>query len=168
MGDYIPAQDGTIIRDFMARTLHNLELIEAHAPAPGETAAPSVYEVTQLINSMLGLLIFPREGFWVHLSARPLHTLPPEFQTLRRATRARDLRQLIRLMRNSFAHFNVKTHSFMGQIDSLVLTNLNDQKQITWEMEITVDELRAFVDWFAYGIIDSTLLDRSIESIQVA
>lgn len=167
MGDYIPAQDGTIIRDFIARTLHNLEFIEVQARNQGG-ADGQVYEVTQLINSMLGLLIFPREGFWVHLSARPLHTLPPEFETLRRATRARDLRQLIRLMRNSFAHFNVKTRSFMGQIDSLVLTNLNDQKQITWEMEITVDELRAFVDWFAYGIIDSTLLDRSIESIQVA
>jgi hypothetical protein len=167
MGDYIPAQDGTIIRDFIARTLHNLEFIEAQARNQGG-ADGQVYEVTQLINSMLGLLIFPREEFWVYLSQRPLNTLPPEFQTLQRAPHARDLRQLIRLMRNSFAHFNVEAHSFMGQIDVIVLTNVSNHKQVTWQMEIAVDELRAFVAWFAHGIMDSSLLSTPIQQIRIA
>ena len=47
-----------LVRDFARRTRTNLEFIR-HARNHGE----SVYEVTQLVNSMLGLLVFPQQQY---------------------------------------------------------------------------------------------------------
>lgn len=176
MGDYITAQDGTIIRDFIARTLRNLEFIETHAPERGEVTAPSVYEVTQLINSMLGLLVFPREEFWTYFTITSLDELPEQFPTLRqqkhRIIIARhetsEFQALVRLMRNSFAHFGVETNAHTGQIEALILTNRNPSGRVTWQMRIRIAEMRAFVDWFAHGIMDSSLLSMPIQEIKIA
>ena len=48
----------SVIRDFAERTRKNLRAIEDLQAKGGEA-----YEVTQLVNSMLGLLVFPRERF---------------------------------------------------------------------------------------------------------
>jgi HEPN pEK499 p136 len=48
----------SVIRDFAERTRKNLRTIN-DLKAKGV----EVYEVTQLVNSMLGLLVFPRENF---------------------------------------------------------------------------------------------------------
>lgn len=45
-----------VIEDFADRTRTNLALVERYAANGGEA-----YEVTQLINSLLGLLVSPRE-----------------------------------------------------------------------------------------------------------
>ena len=47
-----------VVRDFGERTKRNLCVIE-HLREQG----CEVYETTQLINSMLGLLVFPREEY---------------------------------------------------------------------------------------------------------
>lgn len=47
--------------DFAERTKVNLEIIRDQL----NTKPPSeVFEVTQLVNSMMGLLIFPKEEYW--------------------------------------------------------------------------------------------------------
>lgn len=47
-----------VVKDFAERTLVNLRQIESLSESGYEA-----YEVTQLINSLLGLLIFPKERF---------------------------------------------------------------------------------------------------------
>ena len=47
-----------VIRDFAERTRANLRAIERLG-----TEGVEAYETTQLLNSMLGLLVFPREEF---------------------------------------------------------------------------------------------------------
>jgi len=48
---------GNLIRDFAERTIQNLNFIQAQASA----ADPDAYEVTQLWNSLLGLIVLPQE-----------------------------------------------------------------------------------------------------------
>ena len=48
-----------LVKDFAERTRINLALIQAEAKA-GKDA----YEVTQLMNSMLGLFLFPEQEFY--------------------------------------------------------------------------------------------------------
>ena len=46
-----------VIADFATRTKKNLELIRR---LQAEDPESEIYEVTQLLNSMLGLLVFPK------------------------------------------------------------------------------------------------------------
>jgi hypothetical protein len=54
-----------LIRDFAVRTRANLTRIyDLAALEQGQDpASRTVFEVTQLINSMLGLLVFPKEAY---------------------------------------------------------------------------------------------------------
>lgn len=44
-----------LVKDFAKRTRHNLEIIRAHKEQSQE-----VYDVTQLVNSFLGLIVLPK------------------------------------------------------------------------------------------------------------
>jgi hypothetical protein len=158
--------DGNIVRDFAQRTLHNLKFIEQQYKLfeQGESDT-EVYEVTQLINSMLGLLVFPRESFWKHLRAMSLSEIPNcPFQP---HPAAPSLPELITLIRNGFSHFNLEIPADRGYIYKIQIYNVRNKK-VNWRDEITVFELREFVVWFINGIIDSSLLDTDIDKIKAA
>ena len=58
---------------------------------------------------------------------------------------ARDLRELIRYLRNAIAHFNIE---FIGEkIQSVRVWNTKD-KRTTWKAEIGLKELRAIAERF--------------------
>ena len=59
-----------VVRDFARRTKANLLAIE-RLSASGE----EVYEVTQLVNSMLGLLVLPQQEFVDRIPETPLEQL---------------------------------------------------------------------------------------------
>jgi hypothetical protein len=59
-----------VVRDFARRTKANLAAIERLC-ANGE----EVYEVTQLVNSMLGLLVLPQQEFVDRIPETPLEQL---------------------------------------------------------------------------------------------
>jgi len=96
-----------VIRDFAERTRLNLRAIERL-----ETDGHDVYEVTQLVNSTLGLLVFPQQEFVVRIPETPLTELVRDgwpVPTVRRgADRVNNLNQLIRYLRNAIAHFNIQ------------------------------------------------------------
>ena len=95
-----------VIRDFAERTRLNLRAIERL-----ETDGHDVYEVTQLVNSTLGLLVFPQQEFVDRIPETPLTELVRDgwpVPTVRRgADRVNNLNQLIRYLRNAIAHFNI-------------------------------------------------------------
>src|SRR5262245_31444769 len=97
----------SVIRDFAERTRKNLRVIE-QLQAKGE----EVYEVTQLINSMLGLLVFPKEEFVDQIPDTSLQDLQESGWPIPRVSsgfpQAKDLRELIRYLRNAIAHFNLE------------------------------------------------------------
>lgn len=130
-----------VIIDFARRTRTNLEFIEK-----AETRGESVFEVTQLANSLLGLLVFPREHYMDNIPDIPLSTLVeqgwPDIRTTHGKLPQNTLKQLMRMLRNSIAHFNVEFLAHEDrQITGLRVWNTKD-KQITWQAELTINDLR--------------------------
>jgi hypothetical protein len=128
--------DEPLLASIANRTLANLariELIDRHEAELGiEEAYRSVYPVTQLINSLLGLVVFPKEQYSRAIPDRPLEHLYEQGwprleishpnprcsakrdqpQQQRRCeqnhTSCATLHQLIRVLRNGVSHFNIE------------------------------------------------------------
>ena len=136
-----------VIRDFAARTRTNLHAIEQL-----ETAGHDVYEVTQLVNSTLGLLVFPQQKYFDQIPETPLADLKrdgwPVPKCLRGPEQVQNLNQLIRYLRNAIAHFNIK---FIGdgtnQLHLIRVWNENRGTK-TWEAELSVTDLRGIAERF--------------------
>jgi len=131
------------IVDFAKRTRANLEFIE-------RAAGSDVFEVTQLFNSMLGLLVFPQQSYMDPIPQTPLQELVasgwPRIKILIGDPSYENLRQLIRMLRNGVSHCNV---TFIAD-DQNRLTGLriwnhkNVRKKLlkNWEAELSIEDLR--------------------------
>lgn len=133
-----------VVRDFAQRTHSNLTFIEAHV---SQNPDAQLYEVTQLINSLLGLLVFPQQRFYDRIPPTPIQELSaqgwPNIQTLSGMPPCDNLRDLVRYLRNAIAHFNLEfmadpaTHHITG----LQLWNTYKDKE-TWRIQLTIPQLR--------------------------
>ena len=156
-----------LVDDFAKRTRINLnifrriqkdhqEIIEQYRKEDPQT---DMYEVTQLINSLLGLLVFPREEFVGKIPYKTIKELIKEGWPIPRIkghyTQANNLNQLVRYLRNAIAHCNVKFNSDKNKkITGLELWNEDMQtKVITWHAELTIDE----IDIIGHKFIDLIL-----------
>jgi hypothetical protein len=163
-----------VVRDFAERTYRNLEVIEQLARQGND-----VYETTQLVNSLLGLLVFPQQRYFKRIPAIPLQELELRGWPLPKVTGAfaevADLRQLMRYLRNAISHFNVEfirgEDCTIGGIKVWNWGELTDQNGepildhrgrprhgITWAAELRIDELRGIAKKFI-----ELLLARSID-----
>lgn len=144
-----------LILDFARRTKKNLEFVEACA-ARESGAEQDVYEVTQLVNSLLGLLVFPQQEFYNTIPALPLTRLVemgwPNLQLLRGSTPGHNLQGLVRYMRNGVSHNNIEFFSKDGKkISGLRLWNIPmGSRTPDWEIELTLEDLKKIV----YKFID--------------
>jgi hypothetical protein len=140
-----------LLEDFANRTRVNLRVIEALAGAlPGHA-----FEVTQLINSMLGLLVFPKEHYFEQIPETPLLELAdqgwPVPMSHGALPPAENLRQLIRYMRNAIAHFNIEfLANSEGEIVGVRLWNRKNGRRgrATWQAHYTIDDLRLLTSRF--------------------
>lgn len=137
-----------VVRDFAVRTKKNLQAVE-HLLAQGS----EVYETTQLINSMLGLLVFPREEFVSRIPKIPFGELTrtgwPSPRVRNGFPQVEDLSQLVRYLRNAIAHFNIE---FLvddhRHISGLRVWNTGRSGKKTWDAELTLSDLRRIADHF--------------------
>ncbi len=137
-----------VVADFADRTLANLRSIR-QAKDQGQ----EVFEVTQLINSMLGLLVFPQQTYCDGIPATPLDQLVSQGWPRIRATNfpgfepCQDLRSLVRYLRNAIAHFNLKFIASNGKIEGVKVWN-NTRGRMNWEADLTLDELLRLTERF--------------------
>ena len=108
--------------DFARRTLQNLDYVQKQARRGEE----GVYEVTQLWNSLLGLIVLPHERVIRRLPTTPRTEMSPQGWPL--VTTAggepKSLRDLVRRLRNAVAHFNVEFNAgFNREITSVTMWN---------------------------------------------
>jgi hypothetical protein len=110
------------VKDFVNRTKVNLKLVR-QAVNDGKEA----YEVTQLINSLHGLLVLPQQEFYNKIPETPLSELEKSGEPMPRVQggypQVRDLRQLARYLRNGVAHFNLRFTASGGHIDGFIICN---------------------------------------------
>lgn len=157
-----------VVADFAARTKHNLEFIrKAHRENPG-----SVYEVTQLVNSLLGLLVFPQQRYVHSIPATPLAELEragwPIPQVEGSYPQVKDLNQLFRYLRNAVAHSNIEfLADERGDLTGIVVWNIpnvlpdangrprrNTAREIDWRARLSLAQLGQLVDNFLALLLD--------------
>lgn len=136
-----------VVRGFAERTRQNLKVIESLL-ADGK----EVYEATQLLNSMLGLLVFPREEYVNRIPETPISELEQSGWPIPVVTdgfpQVSHLKDLIRYLRNAIAHFNIE---FIGdgtnQIAILKVWNTRRGEK-TWEAKLSLKDLRGIAERF--------------------
>jgi hypothetical protein len=146
-----------VIRDFAERTRTNLELVEDHVKrAPG-----TAFEFTQLVNSMLGLLVFPTERYHSRIPPTPLSDLRESGWPVPVASEnlpdPPDLRSFVRYLRNAIAHFNIKFEADgRGQLTGLTVWNRRGGRSAgkTWQATFTAEQLREITHRFIELLLD--------------
>lgn len=105
--------------EYVERTLANLETIRA-AAAAGSTEA---YPVTQLWNSMVGLVILPKEKHMKMMPKTRMHDLwPMGWSRVVASESVATLKDVVWLLRTAVAHFQVEFHPDMrGEIGAVTL-----------------------------------------------
>ena len=135
--------------EFISRTEKNLRAIEK-LKKEGE----NVYEVTQFINSLLGLLVYPRERFFETIPDITQETMIKEEWPLPLGENAQvsGLKELIRYMRNAVAHFNIEFITDKNEIECIRFKNYplrsRDRERPLWIGEYRLESLKRFVDMF--------------------
>lgn len=146
--------EDNVIKDFARRTQHNLAAIDRL-----QESGHAVYEATQLINSMLGLLIFPKEEYFKAIPETPIKELEAQGWPVPKVTgnfeQVSDLRQLIRYLRNAVAHFNMAfPNDGTNQLRQLLVWNTDQRtNNRTWAAELTLEDLRALTHRFVEHIL---------------
>jgi hypothetical protein len=131
------------VAKFARRTWKNFEHIESALKNQAD-----VHVITQLANSMLGLVIFPWEKriqaelanqTLAELTARGWPALKME------GAKCRTLGELVRRLRNGFAHREIWFTSDSRHIEDVSIHIENHWKnERTWSMDITAKDLRVF------------------------
>lgn len=151
-----------LVKDFVSRTKVNLDLIRQTVNDKKEAAVndeKKAYEITQFINSLLGLLVLPQQEFYDKIPETPLSELEESGWPIPRVRgnypQAKDLKELTRYLRNGVAHFNLEfTVSENHHIDGLIIWDRkNKRSSITWKAELKIKELEAITNKFTELLI---------------
>lgn len=174
-----------LLRDFVRRMRRNPQIVR-----DAEAGGVEAYEVTQLINSMLGLVVLPRESYFEQIPQKPLEELRaegwPEPVLEGEFGRPRNLRDLMRLIRNGIAHWNMEFISEGQAIRGVRIWNERPTKtcecpgcaecgkwlcscrrgkQKTWQVTLRLSELQEMTDRFVALVLDeSTGSDKAPQS----
>ncbi len=150
-------REGDEIREFVKRTRQNLEVIRAFE----RENKGSAFEFTQLVNSMLGLLVFPQQKYVAAIPKTPLSDLRNvgwRFPTKIEGDFEPDnLHDLFCMLRNGIAHFNVKFISDSNrQLSGLQIWNQRNKKTPpNWKAEITKDDLEDLTNRFVELLLEN-------------
>jgi len=139
-----------LVEDFARRTQENLRLLKEM-----NNQGVPVYEVTAIINSMLGLLVFPQQTYIDSIPEIPIDVLEIEGWPIPTVVgdfpQVQNLRQLVRHLRNAISHFNIQfTSDHSDQIVGLKVWNTDPRRsgQKTWVAELSVAQLEVIAQRF--------------------
>lgn len=164
--------DREIYQVFAERTLANLRYIwnradyyEYQGYSGRRDESQKLYEVTQLINSMLGLLVFPSEEVLGTIPDLPIDQLEyaRRFYITKDAypgdKKCTNLRTLITRLRNGVAHFEIEFLDDRKSINSIRFADKYPKEtELRWIAHVGVRDLHEFLVWFAEGIASGSLL----------
>lgn len=132
------------VREVMDRTKSNLKFIE------NNKGDYDVFEVTQLVNSLLGLLVYPKEEQYNRIPQDSMQKAM-EDDWPRSACKAKEgaadhLRDLVRRMRNAVVHFGIE---LKGEEEEIAHVRMFDEckcGKVVWEIELCVGEMKAVLE----------------------
>jgi hypothetical protein len=156
---------GPLLQALAERILANLDAIDAHATRPGEPdqdRAP--YSDTQLLISLLGVLVFPHErapdalgellqgynslGDVVKIRYPNLERPGERIEVCgsdgeRELTNPSSIKSLPKLLRNSIAHFNLLPLKEKGRFSGVRVWNKDEAGNVTLVADLAFNELRS-------------------------
>jgi len=156
---------GSLLSVLAGRVQENLKFVDCHAPkwdpnSPHSDDPP--YADTQLLISLLGILIFPHErvpdalGELLNEFDVPLDAIIQvryssqvnggicltDADGLPETIDATSLKDLPRLLRNSIAHFNIRPIDVHGRFGGIRIWNRNRKGDITFVADMDFDAFR--------------------------
>lgn len=135
------------ILDFAKRTYENLLIIEKMVNNKDERDSKA-YEVTALVNSFIGLLVFPQQSFLSQVPIRfPSDTIKKAFMKCS-STYPEDknptFKGMVRHLRNSVSHLRLSVHpihSEMKEISAFKFEDI-DSPSKKFEVVLSIQEMR--------------------------
>lgn len=138
--------------DFAARTRANLEFIEKACME----GVPGTCNVTQLINSLLGMVVFLNEGKLVpaiplsqFCSCEDIQAHLDDNQDCSKADR------FIQLFRNAIAHCRFQAFGPKDNIQSFTMHDQRPKEPIDWKIDITTQGIRDI----AFRLVDYVIIN---------
>jgi hypothetical protein len=173
---------GPLLAALADRILHNLDLIDSLAPkwgSPEQDDPP--FSDTQLLMSLLGVLVFPHEKAPGALGGimrgyTPIHRVLNVVYSRHGDERIEmtgsdgeavmvdpsRLSNLPRLLRNSLAHFNILPINKEGRFAGIRIWNRDGDEQITFVADVDFDEMRALAR-HVLGVLREQQLDLNLQ-----
>jgi hypothetical protein len=146
-----------LVKDFVKRTKQNNEMLRK---LQIENPNLEFYEVTQLINSLLGLLVFPQQEYLDDIPNTPLDELAKSGWPIPKVVgdypQVEDLNQLVRYLRNSIAHFNIIFFDEFQQIAGLTVWN-ERKGEITWKATLTISDIEEITNRFVDLMLEENI-----------
>lgn len=170
------------------RTFGSIDSESGLTPSPityshSQSSANKVWEVTQIINSFLGIVAHPRERLldrskikWITLNDQRVVSLGlPEIKSSWEfdSEEPRTISQLLRLLRNGIAHGNIELYGIQDlkkygkdvpgnssidpqEIAGIEIWNEDNSNSRTWGTILTIDELARTLNAFALLALDES------------
>lgn len=140
------------VKEFAEKTRKNLDFIEKNQPD---------FKITQLVNSCLGLIAFPRKKCFDQIPKTQLDNLTSQGWPIPENEGgfppARNLKDLIRHLRNGITHGNLEFYDdAKNEIESILVWDEdgNNTHNKNWQVRFQMDDLRKFVTKFSDMLID--------------
>ncbi|THB69264.1 MAG: hypothetical protein D6B27_00840 [Gammaproteobacteria bacterium] len=136
-----------LIQDFVERTKINLNAIEEL-----KHSGNNVYEVTQFINSLLGMLIFPQQEFFKNIPQISITEAETDGWIIPNPVgshkQVANLSVFLRYLRNAVSHCNIEVLSKNKEISGIKVWNISNNGTINWECKFSITELKSIVTKF--------------------
>jgi hypothetical protein len=136
-----------MLQDYAERTLKNITCIKSIA----DERPAEAFEVTEMINALLGIIVFPQQIGIAMVPNQPLSLLLggawPQ-SVLSMSIEFTTLQHLLHRMRNSIAHGNIVfTPNNNNEIECVTFYGKykRNGKHRKWEMPMPVSEMSTFV-----------------------
>lgn len=144
------AKDSAFVKDFVSRTKANLDYDHP-------------YEITQLINSLVGLLILPKEKYYENIQNNMVEPqLLHEIQQCITVPQKKkcNLQYIVRRMRNAISHFHIECKADLSthEVNVIVFSdfdNGNDSSLPNFQIELPIDLVKQFVSQFSDSVAHS-------------
>jgi hypothetical protein len=138
-----------LVRELAKRTQINLDLV-TRAERQGSEAFPT----TQLMNSLLALLVVPRQHLAIP-KTRLSELIAAGWRLPRDSIgRRENLKQLVDYLRHAVCHGNIRFINEDREITGIIFWNKpSDNAPVDWQASLTMEDLQDFVRRFA-EIID--------------
>lgn len=136
-------------RELAMRTIKNYNHIKALSEKQITIDDNNAYEVTQLINSLLGIVVSIKESelFDEELSRIQFNS-DWGCPTISNKYKGKDTIEIIKHLRNATAHMNIVPHPSKKEteISTITFKSINSETETTvWSCVFTVEELEKFL-----------------------